>query len=301
MKREPVLFVIISTAAVVTLAGCSSLPMYTSVDQNLATFEPFHVPLEVTEHGVALLTVQSSAGPLQLILDTGADQAMLIRMDSPVAESLPQAGAEWEAGASGGLSRVPVFQLDEVHIGPLTFNDVRAPAESSAFPDFMPGDGMLGRGLLVGLTLDIDMPVGRLGILPAGALPSDFNRDDWLAVPLLSMHDGPVVPMRLDDSETTLRMVLDTGAIAFADDDLYGIVELPRELKPARDQVEGLTVYRAANVRLGDVPVGPMRFFVMNHPQPPNTEGFLGSVLQMQWRIVIVPTEDRVYLRNVPR
>jgi len=291
---------IASAVATILLAGCAALPMYTSVDQDLADFEPFDLPLEVTEHGVALVTVQSAAGPLRLILDTGADQAVIVRTDSPVAASLPSVGSEWKARASGPFSRVPVYQLEEVYIGPLTFNKVRAPAEASEFPEFMPGDGMLGRGLLEGLTLDIDMPGRRLGILPAGVLPRDFNHDDWLAVPLLSMHDGPVVPMRLDDSETVLRIVLDTGAIAFADDDLYGVVELPRDLEPSPDQIEGLPVYRAANVRLGDAPIGPMRLFVMDHPQPPNTEGFLGSPLQMQWRILIVPAEKRVYLRRAP-
>jgi hypothetical protein len=211
---------------------------------------------------------------------------------------LERAGSEWKSNARGEFGPMPVYRIDRVTLGSLTFRDVRAVGESSTFPEFMPGDGVLGRGLLEGLTLDIDLPGGRLGVLPAGMKPPDFDASQWQAVPLLAMDDGPVVSMRIDDSDRALAVVLDTGAIANGPEGAYGVVELPGDLDADDELVEGLPMYRAQDVRLGEVSIGPMRFLVMDHADPPGTDGFLGNALYAARRVLVVPSEEKVFLQR---
>ncbi len=282
----------------IALCGCSHAPPYADVHPAIESFEPFEIPLQVNEQGVATLTVETSAGPLQLILDTGADQAMLIRADSPAAGQLEQAGTAWKSYGSGKMVRAAVYAIDEATLGPLHYTGVRAVSEVSDFPAFLPGDGVLGRGLLGEMTLDIDLPRRRLGLLPPAALPSDFNDAQWIKAPLLDYRNGPVAAVHLDGSSRTLRLVLDTGAIAIGPEGSYGVVELPADLSPAPDRVEGLPVYRARSVRIGGSDIGPMNFFVVNHPQPPGTHGFLGNALYRQHRVLIVPASRMVCIQR---
>lgn len=277
-----------------TLPACSG-PTHTPPAE-ISSFDGVYLPLTVNDHGVPNLSVETSAGPLNLILDTGADQALLLREDSPVIASLERVGSEMKFDAAGGLRLAPVYRLDEVAVGPLRFTEVRAPLESSAFPEFMPGDGVLGRALLGEMTLDIDLPNRTLGVLPPAELPDDFADREWIEAPLLGYDDGPVIAVRLDESEEDLRMVLDTGAIATGPEGRYGVVELPADLTAEPDPVEGLPVYRAGEVRVGERSLGSMPFFVMHHPQPPDTQGFLGNVLFAGRRVIINPMLERVYI-----
>lgn len=280
------------------LSACSSASPFASVQPALVAFEPFDLPLQVNEYGAATVTVPTSAGTLQLILDTGADQAMLLRADSPAATNLVQVGSMMKWNANGQMDRAPVYRIDELTLGPLRFTGVRAPLDRTEFPAFMPGDGVLGRGLLGDLTLDIDLPAHRLGLLPAGSLPRDFDARDWMEVPLLAYDNGPVVPVHVDGSARMLRLVMDTGAIATGPEGSCGVIELPTDLAPASEVVAGLPFYRARSVRLGDAMIGPMDFFVVDHPQPPGTQGFLGNVLYQHWRVLIVPARRKVFLRR---
>jgi len=278
----------------ITLTGCGAERPYRSMQPT--QFAPFELPLTMNDRGVPLVTIETSAGPIRLILDTGADQAVLLQPDSPIIASLEQVGSERHFRADGHLASVPVYELEYVELGPLRFTGVRSPTIHDTLPDYMEGDGMLGRGLLNGLTLDIDGPGGRLGILPPGSRPADFDDVTWREVPLLSIHNGPVVPVQIDSSAETLRMVIDTGAIAFGPDGPYAIVELPGDLEQGDELLGALPVYHARSVRLGDADIGPMRFVVMNHPEPPGTEGFLGNALTQSRRIIIDGAAEVVFI-----
>lgn len=287
---------VVCTGVLLFLAGCSTPLPYRSVEPALDSFEPFELPLHVNASGVATLMVESSAGPLELILDTGADQAILLRTDSRAVDGLQRTGSQWKSNASGKLVRTPVYGIDEIQIGPLRYQDVAAPLEESEFPPFMPGDGVLGRGLFEGLTLDINMPAGTLGIYTAGALPPDIDDQRWIVAPLVSMDDGPVVHVWLDQSTVTRALVLDTGAIAIGEGGLYAMVELPDDLA-APHTAEDRPVYDAELVHLGDGAIGPISFFVVAHAQPPGTHGFLGNALFDTHRVVIDPAGMRVFIR----
>ncbi len=278
--------------------GCSTTQPYETVTPGLELFEPFDVPLTVNEQGVAVVTVLTSMGPVELILDTGADQAILLRTDSEVINSLPRTGAQWKSSASGVLRRAAAYRIEAVSIGPLQFTGVEAVEEESSLPEFMPGDGVLGRGLIEGLTLDIDLPASRLGIYPAGVLPPDINDDGWIVAPLDSIHNGPVVNVRLDDSTTIRSLVLDTGAIALGDDGLYGLIELPDDIRPTRSADSDYPVFDARNVHVGDADIGPLSFYVKEYSQPPGTHGFLGNALFATHRVIIDPLGKRVFIRS---
>ncbi len=289
----------LSVCLIVGASGCSSTPPFATVEPTIESFESFALPLQVNDHGVATVAVQTSAGPLQLILDTGADQALLLRTDAPVAAHLKRVGSQTKWYANGKLDRTAVLGIPELTLGPLKYTNVRAPLESTEFPQFMPGDGVLGRGLLGNMTLDIDLPGKRLGLLPPGSLPRDFRAQDWIEVPLLAYDNGPVVPVQIDNSTHTLRMVMDTGAIATGSEGSYGVVELPSDLSPTADKVDGLPVYRAQTIHIGAASLGAMNLFVVKHPQPPGTHGFLGNVLYTRHRVLIVPATKTVYLSRV--
>lgn len=277
-------------------AGCSTSQPNRSIEPEQLAFEPFDLPLEFNEHGVASVTIETSVGAIELVLDTGADQAILLQNDATIAEELERVDTEWHFSADGRLQRTAVYRFDEVRLGPLTFSEVRAPVEATDLPDFFAGQGMLGRALLEGLTLDIDVPGRRLGILPPGQLPDGFDPRAWYAIPLLSMDDGPVIPVHIDGSTRELHMVVDTGAIANGPGGFYGIVELPSDLPQPTEKHRGLPVYRAQSVRLGDLDIGSMHFFVMHYPEPPGTHGFLGNVLTERYRILIEPHTSQMYI-----
>ena len=278
------------------IAACTSSPPYRAVTPGLDSFEAFEIPLRMNDQGVLFVSLEASAGPLELILDTGADQALLL-FDSTQYERV---GRQWKWNASGRLVRAPVLLIPDIQIGPLVYSCVRAPVEDLQLPPYMAvANGVLGRACLEGLTLDIDGPRGKLGVLPAGERPDDFERNRWLEVELLDMSNGPMIPMRLDDSAYTLRVVLDTGAIATGKDEPYGVVELPTDLEPLLEQERGLPVYQAESVRLGTEQFGPMRFYVKHHLQPPGTHGFLGNALYMNRRVIIEPVAQRVWIESI--
>ena len=91
--------------------------------------------------------------------------------------------------------------------------------------------------------------------------------------------------------------MLDTGAIAFDDDGAYGIIELPPNVAPTERSGDRPPVYRCAELRVGTASLGAMPLFVIDHPQPPNTHGFLGNVLFPTHRVVIDLTGMMVYIR----
>ena len=292
--------VLSSLLLVLAVAGCRPAPSFESVAPALDAFEPFELQLRMNEQGVLIVDVESSEGPLELILDTGADQAMLLfegsLSDPPRFERV---GSQGKWNASGRFVRAPVLLVPELQIGPLRYAGARAPIEDMRLPPFMSGaDGVLGRACFDGLTLDIDGPGRRLGVLPAGARPADFDERSWHEVELLDMRNGPVVPLRLDESTHELRVVLDTGAIARGSGGSYGVVELPPDLEPRPDLEHGLPVYHAKSVLLGDAQLGPMRFYVKHHPQPPRTQGFLGNALYMHRRVIIEPAAQRVWIES---
>ncbi len=276
--------------------ACASHPQFESVEPTLESFEPFDIPLEVNTRGVASLSLETSEGPIEFLLDTGADQALLIRAGAPVEDQLTRIGSEWKANAAGRMRLVPVYAIPEINLGPLQFTNVRAPVEHAKLPSYMPGQAVLGRGMLEGLTLDIDMPASRFGVLPSGALPDDFEDHDWITTDLVAINDGPVIRAQIDDSESTVRLVLDTGAITSHPDGAFGIVELPSDLTSDPSDESRPPIYRAQSVRIGEADIGPMSFYDMVHRFPRNTEGFLGNVLFPRFRVLIDPAARKVHL-----
>ena len=285
--------------AIVCAAGCSSIPPYASVSPDPATVRAFSIPLRVTDAGALLVTVESSIGPLELVVDTGADQPLLLRAAADRHTALPRAGHEWSGRAHGAITRRPVHTLGTLTLGPLQFRDVAVTVDDTALPEFMGTDGLLGRRLLDGFTLDFDAPNGRLSMLPGGTLPEEVTAspEQWTAVPIDDLAYGPVIVVTLDDNPAPRRVVLDTGAIAFGPDGFLGIIELPRGVAPTERPADGPPIHRPAVMRAGDQPIGPFPLYVIDHPQPPRTHGFLGNVLFATHRVVIDPAGLTVYLR----
>ncbi|MEZ5977552.1 MAG: hypothetical protein R3F34_04970 [Planctomycetota bacterium] len=283
--------------AALALQACTTVPPYASVEPGIDAFEPFDVPLRVDAHGVLHVEVETSDGLLDLIVDTGADHAVLLRSDTEARERFAVVDREWHGNASGNWSRTAVRLVPWLRIGALRFTDVRAPEEGSDLPDFMTGDGMIGRGLLGEVALDVDAPHRRLGVAPSGWEPGDDERGAWTRVALLATEDGAVVPVEVDGSGRVLRVVLDTGAIAFADDVDFGLLDPAPDLGATGERDEGLPVHRATSVRLGGVELGAADFFLLEHPDPPRTDGFLGPMLHRRVRYVLDLAAGAVWIR----
>lgn len=254
--------------------------------------------MRVNEVGVGFVTLQTEAGTAELALDTGAAEAIQLRPGTAILEGLNAIGRRWSANAYGRLSRRPVYDLREVHIGGRRIEQVRAVEMRDKLPEIVQADGLLGLDLFDGRTLDIDLPAGRLGVFPSGELPSDFIDQEWVTVPIVDDRNGYMVEIRVDDHPEVFRMVLDTGAVAYGSETTYGILDLPRRLKVHADNSVKPPVYQAELVHLGSGTIGSMAFLDLRFPEPPGADGFLGNALFRNHRVVIDPGQGRVHVAD---
>jgi predicted aspartyl protease len=163
-------------------------------------------------HGLCLVRVDLDGRAARLLLDTGAERSVIthgaairlgLRRDPWVATTL--------RGAGGGIERYANVLLrsaeaDGNKLGP---PGRAAPLSLPVTAAGLAGaDGVLGADLLKQCTLDLDMTVPGLTLLPASAVTP--GRSD---VPLRILRQGLLLaPVRLDGRD--LMALLDTGASA---------------------------------------------------------------------------------------
>jgi Aspartyl protease len=162
------------------------------------------IDIDVGEGMPTALLQVNGRGPYRFGIDTGAQGYARVSARLADALGLTPVGEVMTADPSGINARtMPIYGLDKVDFGGLSFTDVTA--EHLQLADAV--DGILAIGLFRDLLLTLDYGRSRLVARP-GALP---NAD---GATVLSYTPGPggsvQVPIRIGDLETVLN--LDTGA-----------------------------------------------------------------------------------------
>lgn len=160
----------------------------------------------IADAAIPVVTVRvNGKGPFRFAVDTGAQGHARVSPKLAEALGLVAVGQAMAGDPSGrNARRVPIFRLDSIELGGLTF------AGASASESLLPGplaelDGVLGLHLFADLLLTFDYRAGRL-IAERGALPAPDGRNvfGYPADPR-----GIMLPLKI--GARSFDAVLDTG------------------------------------------------------------------------------------------
>lgn len=158
------------------------------------------VPLSLIGGRLIVEVTVNAPGELRFIVDTGAERSAIgsraaRRIDAPLVGRTRLLGP-------GGQRDVPLVSLDALHIGDLSVRRVPAlVVESAVLGDY---DGILGLDVLRLYDLRIDVPAGRLALVPPRAPAAEDG------VPLRDVRAG-IVAVDATIDGTAVVAILDTG------------------------------------------------------------------------------------------
>jgi len=244
----------------------------------------------------AVQVMVNGQGPFLFLVDTGAQGEA--RADSSLVERLrlPSVGEDRSSDASSRVSAsMNVVQLDEIALGDVLFQNVRAPSRNYNTSDYLPHiDGILGFDLFSKYLLTLDYP-GKRVILATGSLP----KPDQAEVLPLEMRDGnPYTEVSFGTLK--LKAMIDSGNIRGIDMPASAVRQLPLASYP-RSVGRGGSVsgsFDLREVQLRD----PLRIGRHTIPQPTVTftnayeEVNLGSSLLRSFVVTFDQAHGRVRL-----
>lgn len=159
------------------------------------------VPLSVADGRLIVEVTVDAPGELRFIVDTGAERSALgvraaRRIEAPLVGRTRLLGP-------GGQRDAPLASLDPLHIGDLTVRRIPAVVvESALLGDY---DGILGLDVLRLYDLRIDVPGGRLALLPVRHTFADGE-----GTVLRDVRAG-IVAIDVDIDGVAATAIVDTG------------------------------------------------------------------------------------------
>lgn len=170
------------------------------------TGERADLPMELVSGMPVIVATVNGRGPYRFGIDTGA--AGYLRLSPALAQALAlaQVGEAMAGDPSGrNPTRIPVYRVDNLSFGGLTFSAV----STTPLPDLGPRgpqiDGIIGVGFFEHLLLTLDYGGRRFSAGP-GALPPADGHD---VLEVTFDRTLPSIPVRVGDRE--FRLHLDTG------------------------------------------------------------------------------------------
>ncbi|MEA3030487.1 MAG: hypothetical protein QOG13_1812 [Sphingomonadales bacterium] len=145
-------------------------------------------------------------GPYRFGIDTGAPGYLRVTPALAAALGLQPVGEALMGDPSGGgTTRIPIYRVDSLAFGGLSYGGVSTTSIALAGP--VAGlDGIIGIGFFQDLLLSLDYPGGRLGAGP-GALPAANGAD----IVDFTLDRGALITIPLGVGDTLHQVHLDTG------------------------------------------------------------------------------------------
>lgn len=170
------------------------------------TGEQADVAIELAGSMPVITAMVNGRGPYRFGVDTGAAGYLRVSPALALALGLVQVGEGRAVDPSGrNPVSIPIYRVDSLSFGGLTFSGVSAGAMGLAGPRGPDVDGIIGIGFFERLLLTIDFGRRRLSAGP-GALPAVDGRS---VLPVTFDRSLPSLPVRVGDRELSVH--LDTG------------------------------------------------------------------------------------------
>lgn len=171
------------------------------------TGERADVPVELVAGMPTITATVNGRGPYRFGVDTGASGYLRVTPTLARAIGLVQAGEARAGDPSGGATvAVPIYRVESLAFGGLTYSGVGATAIDLPGPRLAGLDGIIGIGFFHNMLLTIDYGRLRLSAGP-GALPAANGRD----VVAFTPGRGGLISFPLGIGDAVHEVHLDTG------------------------------------------------------------------------------------------
>jgi hypothetical protein len=171
--------------------------------------------------------------------------------------------------AAGNLVEVPMFKVQRIDIGGITFTEVEGYVDSrkpSAQTSPSTSQGMIGFMLLRSLKVVLDYRHHKMTLIQSRGSFAENDDCRGTAVPLLpGWHDAPVAKAHTNLGD--LVLVWDTGAT-------LSVIR-----KKTADDANATISNQSVSIQhlsLGSTDFGPMDLRVFDYSEPAGTDGFIG-------------------------
>jgi hypothetical protein len=189
-----------------------------------------------------------------------------------------------------GTAAVPSIKVQRLEIGGMMFTnvggsiDLRTPSPQTATTP----QGRIGLALLQSFKVVLDYKHKSITFIPSSRFASESDACSGAKVPFMpEWHGVPVAKAHTDLGD--LILVWDTGAAR-------GII---RE-KSAADLHATVSnqIVSLRHLKFGDIDVGAMEFHLVDYPQLPGTDGFVGNDFFANHVVCIDFPEKRLLIRR---
>jgi hypothetical protein len=171
------------------------------------TGERADLDIQLVESMPTILATVNGRGPYRFGIDTGAPSYLRVTPALASALGLEPVGQALTGDPSGrNPVRVPVYRVDSLGFGGLTYSGISTTALNLPNPRLADLDGIIGIGFFEQLLLTIDYGRLRLSAAP-GALPAADGRE----VVDATLDRGVLISVPLSIGGTVHQVHLDTG------------------------------------------------------------------------------------------
>ena len=242
------------------------------------------LPIDLTA-GIPIITIMvNGRGPYRFGVDTGAAGYLRVTPALAAALGLQQIG-EVRAGDPSGRNPItlPLYRVDTVTIGGLTYSGVSSSALSLGGPRGVEMDGIVGIGFFENLLLTIDYGRQRLtaqrGSLPAanGRDIVDFTLDRGVLITVPMTIGDRLLPVHLDTGSTVRPLSMPAEVVATLP--TTGTARSVGRARTVSQEIELQEIDLTAPVRVGATTL-PINAVGFPSPAPPGNIGSraLGSM-----------------------
>ncbi len=211
-------------AAVVGISGCQpavqSRPLQ---DADVELQRPCRVPLAPEDRPIAEVDL-GTGRPRRFLLDTGAEISLIDErcVVECGLERHPYSAAFKTIGSGGGERELRDYvRLDRLTLGELIVRDSRVTVVGGPALAEAKVDGILGQDLLSRLVIIVDSQRHELHVLPNGGADAirsciedaKIGNGAWASA-TIEFHPLPILPLDVAGVAETLRLEIDTGAVA---------------------------------------------------------------------------------------